>query len=65
MSNHSLKNGREPAIVYQTIDGWTYRVLDLYDQSRFGDLYLNAEKAKHAAEADGYYVVGGRWEEQS
>lgn len=48
---------KEPAIVYRTLGGYTYRVLDLFDQERFGGIYPTIKAAKQAVIADGYYVA--------
>ena len=46
----------EECIVYLTIDGWTYRVLDDHDEYRFGDIFETREEAIRAANEEGYIV---------
>ena len=48
---------REEVIVYQTIGGWVYRVLDPMDDERFSlQRYSSERRAKQAAERDGFVV---------
>jgi len=59
---HNLATLR--AAVYETDSGWTYRVLDIFNDHRFGDLYRSFDTARLAVEAAGFeprYIVRQPW----
>jgi hypothetical protein len=57
MTTHPVIDGRLPAVVYRTLGGFTYRVLDQHDDERFGDVYPTLEDASRATHRDGFYPV--------